>query len=177
MFAFEEINIMPAPTIKTIRDLIFYQYAKIIAESAGIKKHRSGEYYRFIIDRVNKLRSGEINMSAITRELKMQMKAVEKECEYCQNTNDLSWDHIIPQIKGGPDTADNLVLCCKSCNSSKGKKGIYHWFGAENKDSLPRLIAGKYLKLLFDIHAERGTLDSLGLKGDAKLTVLDLEVY
>jgi 5-methylcytosine-specific restriction endonuclease McrA len=158
---------MPAPNIKTIRDLIFYQYAKIIAESSGFSKKN----FQFIMNRVNKLRSGEINMSTITRELKMQISSTERKCEYCGNPENLSWDHIIPQSKCGPDTADNLILCCKSCNSSKGSSGLYEWFSLENKDTLPRVVAGKYLKLLFDVHEKNGTLEN------AAKTVLDLEIY
>lgn len=28
-------------------------------------------------------------------------------------------DHIVPHSKGGADTADNLVICCKMCNRRK----------------------------------------------------------
>jgi len=170
---------MPSPSIKTIKDLIFYQYAKIIADSVGMSKagYAKGEYFSFVMDRVNKLRSGEINMSSITRELKIQIRSSEKACEYCGEIDDLSWDHLIPRSRGGPDSAENLVLCCRSCNSSKGSKGLYAWIGMKNKDSLPRLIAGKYLKLLFDLHDQRGTLDSSDLNGDGKLDVFDLEIY
>jgi len=170
---------MPSPSIKTIRDLIFYQYAKIIADAVGISKTgpKKSEYYGFVMDRVNKLKSGEINMSTITRELKMQIVSTEKYCEYCGNGTELSWDHLIPRSKGGPDIAENLVLCCRSCNSSKGNKGLYAWLGIKNKDSLPRIIAGKYLKLLYDLHTNLGTLESVDLNGDGKLDVLDLEMF
>lgn len=145
---------MPSPSIKTIRELIFYQYSKIISESSGFSKN-----FNFIMDRVNKLKSGEITMSSITRELKMQIRSTEKNCEYCGGLDNLSWDHIIPQSKCGQDNADNLILCCKSCNSSKGSKCLYEWFGLENKDKIPRIVAGKYLKLLFDLHEKSGTLE------------------
>lgn len=170
---------MPSPSIKTIKDLIFYQYAKIIAGSVGMEKSGNGkkEYYSFVMDRVNKFRTGEINMSAITRELKMQIVSTEKCCEYCGSLVELSWDHLIPQSRKGPDIAENLVLCCRSCNSSKSNRGLYAWFGIKNKDSLPRVVAGKYLKLLYDLHLLRGTLDATDLNGDGKLDVLDLEVY
>lgn len=170
---------MPSPSIKTIRDLIFYQYAKIIADSAGIKKQGSGRYhyYSFIMNRVNKLRSGEINMSSITRELKKQIASVDNACEYCGSNENLSWDHLIPQSKGGPDIVDNLVLCCRSCNSSKGCKGLFEWFGVSNKDSLPRIVAGKYLKLLYDIHEKNENLETGDLNGDGRLDVLDLEYF
>lgn len=159
---------MPPPAIKTIKDLIFYQYAKLIASSAKI----SG--YKFIMSKMKQLSAGEIKMSTHLRELKMQMEG-NKHCEYCQTTENLSWDHLIPRIKGGPDTADNGAWACRTCNSSKGSKGIYEWYGLEKKDELPRLIAGKYLKLLYDIHESMGSLDSSDINGDGKLDVLDLE--
>ena len=110
---------MPPPSVKTIKYLIFYQYAKIIASSAGIPGHR------FIMSKVKLLSSGEIKMSAILRELKMQMSRDGKCCEYCQSTENLSWDHLIPRVKGGADNGDNGVWACRSCNSSKGCRGIY----------------------------------------------------
>jgi len=90
---------------------------------------------------------------------------------------ELSWDHLIPRSKNGPDTADNHVLACKKCNSSKGAKGIYEWYGLKNKDAIPRRVAGKYLKLLFEIHEKNGTLDATDLNCDGQLDVLDLEVF
>ncbi len=170
---------MPSPSIKTIRDLIFYQYSKIIADSVGLSKTGStkSEYFSFVMDRVNKLRSGEINMSTISREIKMQILSEQKCCEYCGKLDGLSWDHLIPRSKEGPDDVENLVLCCRSCNSSKGNRGLYAWFGIKNKDNFPRIVAGKYLKLLYDLHNERGTLDARDLNGDGKLDVLDLEIY
>lgn len=159
---------MPPSAVKTIKDLIFYQYAKLIASSAEV----SG--YRFVMSRMKLLSSGEIKMSAILRELKMQMSG-DKHCEYCRSTEDLSWDHLIPRMKGGPNTAENGVWACRSCNSSKGSRGIYEWYGLNKKDELPRLIAGKYLKLLYDIHEARGTLDASDLNGDGVLDVRDLE--
>lgn len=46
-----------------------------------------------------------------------------EQCVYCgKNANTV--DHIIPRSKGGQDEADNLVPCCKSCNSSKKDKDL-----------------------------------------------------
>lgn len=168
---------MPAPSVKTVRDLIFYQYAKIIVASAGFcKTQNRAAYYKFLIDRQKKLSSGEIKMSTVLRELKKQITALENRCEYCGTLENLSWDHLIPRVKNGPDTIENQVLACKSCNSSKGCKGIYEWYGLKRKDDVPRIVAGKYLKLLYEIHEKNGTLESSNLNGDGKLDVLDLEV-
>ena len=44
-------------------------------------------------------------------------------CVYCGKNAD-TIDHIIPRSKNGPDEDWNLVLCCKSCNSSKKDKDL-----------------------------------------------------
>src|SRR3989344_5430455 len=163
---------MPPPYIKTVRDLIFYQYAKIMATSAGFSKEKNKvSYYRFIMDRVKKLKSGDIKISNILRELKKQMTACEKCCEFCGAKENLSFDHLIPLSRGGSDNIENQVLACKSCNSSKGNKGLYAWYGEARKDELSRVVAGKYLKLLYDLHDKRVTLDKSGPRGI--ISVLD----
>ncbi len=68
-------------------------------------------------------------------------------------------DHLIPKNKGGPDIPDNAVVACKKCNSSKGDKGIYEWFELGRRYEVPRIAEGKYLKLLYQLHEENGTLD------------------
>ncbi len=47
---------MPPKAVRTVRDLIYWQYAKLIAESAGYGKTRN---YGFIIDRFNQLKNGD----------------------------------------------------------------------------------------------------------------------
>lgn len=31
-------------------------------------------------------------------------------------------DHKVPVLMGGTDSIENLVLCCRSCNGSKGAR-------------------------------------------------------
>jgi hypothetical protein len=50
-------------------------------------------------------------------------------------------------------------MACKSCNSSKGDKGVYEWFKLDRRYEIPRVVEGKYLKLLYKLHFEKGTLD------------------
>lgn len=40
-------------------------------------------------------------------------------------------DHVHPRSKGGTDDDDNLVLACRSCNSSKGAKSLEEWRGRQ----------------------------------------------
>ena len=145
---------MPPKTVRTIRDLIYWQYAKIISESAGVGKRR----YAFVMDRFKALQSGEIHWTGAIREY-VREREMPNQCIYCGSRADLSYDHLIPRIRGGPDIADNVVAACRRCNSSKGDKGVYEWYRLEHRYELPRVAEGKHLKLLYKLHEERGTLD------------------
>ncbi len=47
----------------------------------------------------------------------------EWECQYCGQTGkDLTIDHIVPKRLGGGASWENLVACCRRCNSRKGDK-------------------------------------------------------
>jgi hypothetical protein len=99
------------------------------------------------------------------------MFSEDKKCAYCDSTEKLEWDHLIPKSKGGSDSIENLVLACKSCNLSKSDKHIVDWFG----DNLPPLVMSKYLKMALQIHTDNETLDEqcLSLKGLIPLNVGD----
>ncbi len=67
-------------------------------------------------------------------------------CCYCGHEAKLSLDHLIPQLKGGPDAADNITYACRSCNSSKGPRDMVMWL--VSKDRFPAvLVFRRYLKL------------------------------
>lgn len=51
-------------------------------------------------------------------------------CAYCGGTDRLGIDHVIPLHAGGPNTTDNVVCCCHSCNSRKYRKeSVTAWSG------------------------------------------------
>lgn len=141
--------------VKTIKDEIYWQYAKIISQSAKFGKKN----YRFITSKFQGLRSGKTKWSTSIREW---VKEHEKpnECIYCGSKEDLTVEHILPQCCGGPDIADNAIKVCKKCNSSKGGKRLYEWIGLAHKDEVPRIAEGKYLKLLYSLHEKAGTLNT-----------------
>lgn len=45
-----------------------------------------------------------------------------RRCRLCGATEDLTLDHIYPQVLGGQHTEDNLRVLCRSCNSAKGAR-------------------------------------------------------
>ncbi len=144
---------MPPPYVRTIKEEILYEYAKLISRSAYGSLQRG-----FITDRFKKLRDGEITISGTMREWEREQE-LPKSCVYCGSTADLTTDHLIPRSRGGDDSADNVVLACQSCNISRGEKGVFEWLGLKDKDKLHRLVAGKYLKQLLTLHEHKGTLE------------------
>lgn len=66
-----------------------------------------------------------------------------KMCAYCGaglTSATVQIDHIVPLKSGGSDEMDNLTVCCKPCNSSKGSKSLIVWLA-----SRPRNAAERYL--------------------------------
>ena len=46
-------------------------------------------------------------------------------CHYCEkkfSKEELTMDHIVPMARSGRSTKGNVVVCCKTCNSDKGRK-------------------------------------------------------
>lgn len=49
------------------------------------------------------------------------------QCQYCAiklPVNELTFDHIIPVSKSGTTSWENVVTCCKGCNTKKGSKSL-----------------------------------------------------
>jgi hypothetical protein len=144
---------MPPAYVSTIREEIFYEYAKLISRSGYGSLQRG-----FITDRFKKLRDGEITISGTMREWEREQE-LPKQCVYCGSIANLTTDHLVPRSRRGDDSADNVVLACGSCNISRGEKGVFEWLGLKEKDRLHRLVAGKYLKQLLTLHEQAGTLE------------------
>jgi 5-methylcytosine-specific restriction endonuclease McrA len=43
-------------------------------------------------------------------------------CQYCGSTKELTIDHVVPKRHGGGMSWENLVTCCRKCNTKKGDK-------------------------------------------------------
>lgn len=178
---------MPDREVQTIRQLIYYQYAKIVAKSA-LGQDAKKESYGFIKKTFRDFVNSDKTWSDIIREDKQFIQG-EKRCIYCNSVKDLTWEHIVSRslkINDRCPTCDkiqgihNMIWACKSCNSSKGDKGLYHYFQSIHPtpkfyDEIPPLLEKKYLKTIFFCHQCNGTLDSGDQDGGNKLTVLDLD--
>jgi len=149
---------MPPPAVKTIGDLIYWQYAKIIAESAGFGKKNWG----FIMDRFKKLQQEEIFWNEIREYIKEHER--KDECIFCGQKGKLTLDHLFPRSLSGPHDEKNVIWICSKCNSSKGSRRPYEWWVIKRglkgaKYEVPRIAEGKYLKFVYEVLQGRGLLD------------------
>jgi hypothetical protein len=183
---------MPDRDVETIRDLIYYQYAKIMARRAfGVAdgKEAKRQHYGFIKKTFRELKCGAKSWSEITRE-DWQFVEAEKRCVYCGSENDLHREHIVPKSLGiRPEcrTCDviqgihNQIWACGICNSSKGTKGLYEFYRekypSEKKfyDLIPPLLEKKYLKTIINCHECAETISGGDLDSDGEITVLDVD--
>jgi len=184
---------MPDKSVQTIRDLIYYQYAKIIARSAfkaSDGKEAKKRHYGFIKKTLRELQSGAKTWSEITRE-DWQMIERGNQCAYCgAEAEKLEREHIVPRsLKIKPECSTcghiqeihNQVWACYRCNDLKGTLGLYEFYERirphEKKfyDLIPPLLEKKYLKTIYNCHACAGTLDKGDLDGDDEITVLDID--
>ncbi len=59
-----------------------------------------------------------------------QQKTASGLCYYCGKHvvyKNFTMDHIVPLARGGRSTKDNLVACCKECNTSKKNMLPLEW--------------------------------------------------
>jgi len=167
---------MPDKEVKTIKDQIFFQYAKIIAKAAfnlhnGVDAKKT--HYGFIKETFRNLKSGKMSWSDILRE-DMQFIEKEKECIYCGAKDNLQKDHIVPKSLAVNErcckcdtiqAVHNIIFACKDCNLEKLQKGLYTYWCEKHRDKpkpfdyIPVLLEKKYLKTIYKCHECAGTLD------------------
>ena len=60
------------------------------------------------------------------------------ECAYCGSEQNLTIDHVVPRIKGGESSVENMVCCCYSCNQDKGHTPWEDWYLSQGFFNLER---------------------------------------
>lgn len=93
-------------------------------------------------------------------------------CQYCGNhfsVKDLTFDHVTPKSHGGRKVWDNIVMCCRECNWSRGddvsikpikmpKKPTYYQLVSERR-KFPINISHESWKLFLNWPEELITID------------------
>jgi hypothetical protein len=183
---------MPDRDVQTVRDLIYYQYAKIIARRAfggSNGKVAKSQHYGFIKKTFCELKTSLKSWSDITRE-DWQLVESKKCCAYCGSAGNLHREHIVPRSirinERSPNCnviqgIHNQVWACSTCNLAKKDLGLYSFyklrFPTEKKyyDIIPPLVEKKYLKTAYCCHECAGTLDAIDVDGDGEIGVIDID--
>jgi hypothetical protein len=140
--------------VKTIREELFFEYARFISRSTL----KGNVDYPFVANRFKALLGGKASMADLNRDWPRDPDQPPA-CAFCGASSDLEIDYLVPLSRGGLSSPDNAVLACPDCRAARGDKGIFQWLGLEKKDGLDPYIAARYLKELFDAHSQKGTLE------------------
>ncbi len=149
---------MPPPAVQSLRDLMYWQYAKILSSSAGMGKRQ----HHFVLDRFHKLREGAIAWGSIDDYVKQREDS--SHCVHCGRPGVLTLDTLFPRTLHGPKDGKNSVWVCGACRESKGARRLYeYWVSLGGLDAakynVPHVAEGKYLSMLHDTFEGAGVLD------------------
>ncbi len=141
---------MAKKNINVVKDLLFYSYSNLAMAHMAVEKRQQkyGTYNFMVRAKLFKgLKDGTMNIRSLFDDEKIKLQTGNI-CNYCGSEFNLSLDHVFPQKFGGKDNIENLILACKSCNSSKGKKDLMTWMYSKNQ-YLPLMVIRRYLKLVY----------------------------
>ena len=139
---------MPNSDSTTVGEALFRCYANLAMAHAAVAdgSSRYGPKHYAIRSRLFRgLREGTMAVGSLIDDDRVKRESAEN-CCYCGSGGPLTADHLWPTASGGPDTADNVVWCCRPCNSSKGSRDLLVWY-ASRKLFPPLMLLRRYLKL------------------------------
>ena len=149
---------------QTFADLLYASYSGLqtlgFAFAKG-KRRYDRECYAFRESVIKRLKAGEMKISDLYQNIIRQLTSPHDACWYCgrsvSDCGPLTADHIFPRMKGGENVSDNLIMVCRSCNSSKGAKDLLAWY-RERGEFPPMRVLAHYLKLVNQYALDSGLL-------------------
>ena len=117
-----------------------------------------------IIDTGQKKRhKGESKLTE--REWEFAVKYFNGRCAYCgEYISDPTKDHVKPLHDGGTLTRDNVIPCCKKCNSSKKDNEMLSWYQKQpfySKDRVQKIF--DYIEFVVSLNEQEEERNTGGL--------------
>lgn len=111
----------------------YYQKHKEDLKRASLKHYRNNKERHFEYGRKRRAlkMKATVNLTAIKEFIRRVKSKPTVVCYYCESvvpTNAMHFDHIIPLIKGGSHSVENLCASCPTCNLTKNASTIKAWF-------------------------------------------------
>jgi disulfide oxidoreductase YuzD len=164
------------PEIKTVHEHIAWSYANLARAHAALTDGRIKykQIHHIIRSKLyNGLLTGKMNITSFYEDEKLKTTALPC-CSYCGSRYKLSLDHLIPRMKKGSDAPENLVLACRSCNSSKGSRDLMKW--CNEKKKFPGIfLLRRYIKLIY-LYCNQENLLELTLE-DVRSRELPFDIF
>ena len=126
----------------------YYINNKEHIKQIGLQYRASNEDYRHKNSMRKQLRRDLTKGSAYTLKQWTECKNYfNNRCAYCGREEPLHKDHVMPFIRGGEFSINNIVPSCQRCNSSKHDKNVFEWYVLQKYYSKKReSIIAKYLE-------------------------------
>jgi hypothetical protein len=178
--------------VHSFKDLIYYQYAKIIVKNElnlPDLEDAKERHYGFIKSTYRGFILGNKTWNEIIEFDKEHVP--DGKCSYCGVAGgDVHLEYLIQfdfNIKPGCKSCEmlkseqNQVPICSVCSKARGEYGLYEYFHKVFPnvyyyyDFIPRKLEEMYLKLIYFCHECAGTLDKGDINKDGKLDVLDID--
>ncbi|MFH0953610.1 MAG: HNH endonuclease [Verrucomicrobiota bacterium] len=181
---------MPDREVLTVLDLVYYQFAKILARSRlgvpGVDVARK-THFGFAKDTFRDLKAGRKLWSEVAEGNGADL---DKACAYCSSRENLALDYLAPpslRINERCATCPTLqgsanqAWACANCRARKSTRGLYEFYHFLQPDDdrfyrrIPPAVEKKYLKTIHDCLRCADVLGQKDMDGDGELTVLDLD--
>lgn len=154
--------------IITVKELILWEYARLISEEAsGTKNNWSFNLHNF--ERLNSDKDTWLKI------VEMENKIDPNKCAYCGSPEELLIVRIVPKKMCRLTEIHNIIRSCKKCNLSKGSKDLLDWWARDLRDKIPRNVMARYLKILYICHECNGTMESCAFDKNGNRDISNLK--
>jgi len=183
---------MAGVPIDTIRDLIYYRSAELIARDALDAADLGGgawDHAGHVRQIFGDLRTGRWRWPDAL-EVEPCADDEPRICAFCGSDKDVTWLYLVPTSMAVHERCGecaavraphNRVPACLTFRTLKADNGLYNALKIlfpENPqfyDAIPRWVEKAYLRGIYECHECAGTLESGDLDGDGELTLLDVD--
>lgn len=144
------------PKFANFGEYFYWAYANLqmLIYAINSNKPRYGRLCYMIRAKAFKAyKEGRWEINDLYKNNRWKLQETGAQCWYCGkdvgSRDKLTADHIFPRDKGGESSMDNLVMVCKSCNSSKGTTDLLEWFFEKRDEFPPPYIFAHYYKQIY----------------------------
>lgn len=145
-------------------EMLYWSYANLQMLCAALrmeKLHYDKSCYMIRAKAFKAYKEGRWNIHDLLEFNIAKIKA-NNYCWYCSKEmepSQLTKDHVFPRIKGGKDCIDNIIMVCKTCNSSKGKMDLFEWYEEIRNEWPPISVWIHYMKNIYLYSIDNGLMD------------------